>query len=197
MRLLIANRGEIAARIIQTCNQLSIETVSIYASPDAYSPHVKSSTLSVSLGPINPIQQDGQPGLNPYMNPQLLIKVALDNHCDALHPGYGYLSENPDFADAVANTSLPWSDNGEKLKFLGPNGTVMREMGDKSSSKRLLRSRMGKEAPLVPGYEGNGEKDQEIDNLYKEGINVGFPIMIKASAGGGGRGMRIVWEEKK
>jgi len=197
-RLLIANRGEIALRIIKTCHLQSIETVSIYSSIDSNSPHVPASTSSINLGPISPILPDGTPGLNPYMNPDLLIKTALENKCDALHPGYGYLSENPDFADKVASTTLPWKKDGSKLRFLGPKGQVMREMGDKSSSKRLLKKEMGENAPLVPGYEGNsGEKDQEIENLVKEGVKVGFPIMIKASAGGGGRGMRIVWEEKK
>lgn len=173
-RVLIANRGEIALRIIRTCQQQGVETIAIYSDVDSDAPYVLSATLSVFIGSM-------EGDINPYMNGDLLIKTAITHQADAIHPGYGYLSENADFADAVQATS--------RLIFLGPQGETMRQIGEKSRSKQLLRKAFGAKAPLVPGYDGS---DQSDEVLQAEAINIGFPLMIKASFGGGGRGMRIV-----
>lgn len=170
-RVMIANRGEIALRIIRTCQQMNIETVVVYTDADESSEFVAYASTAVSVGSMSTDN-------NPYLDIERLINIALENRCDALHPGYGYLSENADFADAVAAT--------KQIAFLGPRGAVMRAIGEKSRSKQLLKEKLGDEAHLVPGYHGTEEIDLETAK------RIGYPLMIKASAGGGGRGMRIV-----
>ncbi len=172
-RVMIANRGEIALRIVRTCQQMNVETVVVYTEVDASAEFVAHATIAVNVGPM---ATDN----NPYLNIKKLIDVALAHQCDALHPGYGYLSENAEFADAVAATG--------RIRFLGPRGDVMRSIGEKSRSKRLLQEKLGDQAHLVPGYHGTAEID------LKTASKIGYPLMIKASSGGGGRGMRIVRE---
>ena len=206
-QVLIANRGEIALRIIQTCQALGISTVAVYVTEDEDGPHVKAANLAVCLGSIEAASQAGIP--QPYLNGDLLIQTTIENGCDALHPGYGSLSEQADFADKVASTALPQSttaafsslgNNAPKtLRFVGPRGEIMRQMGDKANSKILLKQRLGADkAPLVPGYESKETAEgQNVDVLVDEAKKVGFPLLLKASAGGGGKGMRIVREEKE
>ncbi|GAC94357.1 hypothetical protein PHSY_001928 [Pseudozyma hubeiensis SY62] len=170
-RVMIANRGEIALRIVRTCQQMNVETVVVYTEVDASAEFVAHATVAVNVGAMTTDD-------NPYLNITKLIDVALQHRCDALHPGYGYLSENADFADAVAATG--------SITFLGPRGDVMRSIGEKSRSKQLLHEKLGADAHLVPGYHGTDEIDLETAQ------NIGYPLMIKASSGGGGRGMRIV-----
>ncbi|KDN53481.1 hypothetical protein K437DRAFT_230773 [Tilletiaria anomala UBC 951] len=190
-RVLIANRGEIALRIIKTCQALGISTVAVYVSEDCDGPHVLAADRAICLGSIEQHGISGRPP--PYLDGELLIKTALDNDCDALHPGYGYLSEQADFADKVASTALP-DDSSRKLCFIGPKGEVMRQMGEKANSKVLLRSRLGADkAPLVPGYESEKTPEgQKMEVLVQEARKIGFPVLLKASAGGGGKGIRIV-----
>lgn len=195
-RVLIANRGEIALRVARTCALLGIESVAVYVEEDARSPHVAAATTAVALGPVVPADPTKTPP--PYLDADLLIRKAIENDCDAIHPGYGYLSENPDFADAVCRAPFPPSADGagpsKTLRFIGPSSASMREMGDKAASKSLLRARLGAEAPLVPGYDG---ADQDVQTLVREAKTAGFPILLKASAGGGGKGMRVVRDEQR
>ncbi len=207
-RVLIANRGEIALRIIQTCKALGISTVAVYVTEDRDGPHVQAADLAVCLGSIEQTNAaaataGGASTPQPYLNADLLIKTAIDTGCDALHPGYGYLSEQADFADRVASTPLSAaaaSTTGSSvLRFVGPRGEVMRQMGDKANSKLLLKARMGQDkAPLVPGYESEQTAEgQKVEALVEEAKKVGFPLLLKASAGGGGKGMRIVRDEQR
>ncbi|OAP55004.1 hypothetical protein AYL99_10704 [Fonsecaea erecta] len=177
-RVLIANRGEIACRIIATCRRLDLTSVAIYAQEDSSSRHVSEADEAVNLGSIN------QPGGNPFLNIQLLVDVARSRGADAIHPGYGYLSENKDFADAVRQAGLI---------FIGPSSQAMSTLGDKRNSKDYLRKH-APSVPLIPGFTGSSQNVQELESAAE---NVGFPVMLKASAGGGGRGMRIVRERSQ
>ncbi|KAH6664262.1 carbamoyl-phosphate synthase L chain, ATP binding domain-containing protein [Halenospora varia] len=172
-RLMIANRGEIACRVISTCRKLNITSIAVYSDPDAQSLHVKQADQSIRLGAI-----DGPEG-NPHQNIKLLIKTALAHNVDAIHPGYGYLSENAEFSRQVQDAGII---------FLGPSPTSMAVLGDKRSAKQYLLKH-APEIPLIPGYNG---PEQTVDRLLMESDRIGFPILIKASAGGGGKGMRIV-----
>lgn len=140
--------------------------------------HVKKADQAVPLGPI----QDG-PGGNPYQNIELLIQVALDHNADSIHPGYGYLSENAEFSKRVQDAGLV---------FLGPSPNSMAVLGDKRSAKEYLLKN-APEIPLIPGHSGT---EQSIQRLSVEADRIGYPILIKASAGGGGKGMRIVREKQ-
>ena len=167
--LLIANRGEIACRIARTARRMGITTVAIYSEADANALHVKAADRAVSIGPA--------PARDSYLNIPRIIAAARQSGADAVHPGYGFLSENPAFADACVEAGLI---------FVGPPATAMRAMGSKSAAKALME-RSG--VPLLPGYHG---ENQDAAFLADQAIRVGFPVMIKAVAGGGGRGMRIV-----
>ncbi|GJD02783.1 carbamoyl-phosphate synthase subunit L [Colletotrichum higginsianum] len=174
-KLLVANRGEIACRVISTCRKLDIATVAVYTQEDAVSQHVRDADESICIGSVELNAK------NPFLDIELLIKTAVDLGADAVHPGYGYLSENPDFASSVRHAGLI---------FVGPPSEAMSTLGDKRSSKDYLRQK-APEVPLIPGFTGTS---LEIEDLKKAAVNIGFPVMLKASAGGGGKGMRVVHE---
>lgn len=167
-RVLIANRGEIAVRVIRACTEMGIESVAIYSTADKDSLHVQLATRSVCIGP--------PPAKDSYLNENAILQVAKSTRCEAIHPGYGFLSENADFADRCAE---------EGLVFIGPSGDAIREMGDKAAARELMQKNG---VPVVPGSEGSVtlEEGQKIADA------IGYPVLIKAAAGGGGRGMRNV-----
>lgn len=168
-RILIANRGEIACRVTRTSRRLGIETVAVYSEADATAQHVRQADIAWPIGGPRPADS--------YLRGNAIIEAALKSGVEAIHPGYGFLSENADFADAVARAGLV---------FIGPSGDSMRRMGSKAGAKELMA---GRGVPVVPGYTG---EDQDPALLAREAERVGFPLMIKAAYGGGGKGMRIV-----
>ncbi|MBI1418507.1 MAG: ATP-grasp domain-containing protein [Limimaricola sp.] len=168
-RILIANRGEIARRIIHTCDRLGIETVAVHSDADAEALHVADATTAVRIGPA--------PVAESYLRGEAIIAAALQTGAEAIHPGYGFLSENPDFVAAVAEAGLI---------FIGPSETAIRAMGLKDAAKRLMAAAG---VPVVPGYHG---ADQDPARLASEAAAIGYPVLIKAVAGGGGKGMRLV-----
>ncbi|KAL4738929.1 ClpP/crotonase [Aspergillus similis] len=174
-RVLIANRGEIAVRIIQTCRKLSIETVAVYVTEDATSRHIYEADEAVCLGSIDSSSS------NPFLDIDLLIQTALDTRVQAIHPGYGYLSENATFATRVRQAGLI---------FIGPSAAAMSSLGDKRSAKEYLQKH-APDVPLIPGFTGSSQAAPELAAAAAE---IGFPVILKASAGGGGKGMRIVRE---
>ena len=167
--LLIANRGEIACRIMRTARDLGIRTVAVYSDADADAPHVRQADDSVRIGPA-PVGES-------YLVIEHIIDAARASGADAIHPGYGFVSENADFARACADAGLT---------FVGPPVRAIEIMGDKAASKRAM---IDAGVPCVPGYQG---ADQSDDALIAEAEKVGLPLMVKAAAGGGGRGMRLV-----
>lgn len=171
-RILVANRGEIALRVFNTCKKLGIETVSIYAQNDSSLVHASAANININLGS----------GLlsETYLNQDKIIQIAKDNDVDAIHPGYGFLSENTDFCEKV---------NAAGIIFIGPSVESIKLMGDKKTSK-VAMEKLG--IPLVPGYHG---EDQSEETLASEAKKIGYPVLIKATAGGGGKGMRIVESE--
>ncbi len=173
-KVLIANRGEIAVRIIKACQEIGIKTVAIYSEVDKDAPHVHLSDEAVNLGDPTPIES--------YLNISKIIKIAQDTKSDAVHPGYGFLAENPDFAKSCKD---------KKIKFIGPSPEVISLMGDKIAAKKTMEKA---EVPVIPGYHG---VKQDEKTLIKEGKKIGFPLLVKAAAGGGGKGMRIVHSESK
>ncbi|KAL6245494.1 hypothetical protein RBB50_007493 [Rhinocladiella similis] len=177
-RVLIANRGEIACRIIATCRKLDLTSIAVFADEDSTSLHVTEADEAVNLGSVS------QPDGNPFLNVQLLVNVALSQNVDAIHPGYGYLSENETFADAVRQAGMI---------FIGPGSEAMSTLGDKRNSKEYLK-KYAPSVPLIPGYAGSSQDVAELETAAEK---VGFPVMLKASAGGGGRGMRIVRERSQ
>jgi propionyl-CoA carboxylase alpha chain len=168
-KVLIANRGEITCRIIKTAKELGIRTVAVYSEADRYAQHVILADEAYYLGP--------PPSAQSYLLGEQILRIALQCHADAIHPGYGFLSENADFADAVQKAGLI---------FIGPSGDAMRRMGSKIAAKQTAREAG---VPLVPGTE---EKITNIDEAAIIAAQIGYPVLIKASAGGGGKGMRIV-----
>lgn len=168
-KILIANRGEIALRIIRACKELGIETVQVYSKADKDSLAVKIADRAVCIGP--------PPAAESYLFYQNILSAALAVKADAIHPGYGFLAENPHFADAC---------RAMKIKFIGPKSNVIRRMGDKAKAKELMRE---SGVPVVPGSDGIVDSLEKAHEVVEE---TGFPVIIKASAGGGGKGMRIV-----
>jgi 3-methylcrotonyl-CoA carboxylase alpha subunit len=168
-KILIANRGEIAARIMRTCRRMGIASVAVYSSADTHAPHTKFADEAVFIGPA-PVQES-------YLNADKIIAAALRTGAEAVHPGYGFLSENAEFASACAASGLV---------FIGPSPESIRSMGLKSTARRMM-AEAG--VPIVPGYDGD---DQELESLRRNAMAVGLPVLIKASAGGGGKGMRLV-----
>ena len=166
-RVLVANRGEIALRIIRECLDKNIETVAIYSSADKDSLHVLLANESVCVGAAPPSES--------YLKMDNIIEAALGTGCDAVHPGFGFLSENPAFAALC-------EENG--IKFIGPSSNVIEQMGNKSAARELM---MKAKVPTVPGSDG---AVTDIETAKSIAEKIGFPILIKASAGGGGRGMR-------
>lgn len=171
-KILIANRGEIAVRIIKACQEMNIKTIAVYSDVDKKAPHVIISDESVNLGDPIPVES--------YLNIPKIIKHAQDLGADAIHPGYGFLSENPDFALSCYD---------KNIKFIGPNPKVISLMGDKIAAKKTMENAG---VPVIPGYHGS---KQDNKSLINEGKKIGFPLLVKAAAGGGGKGMRIVHDE--
>jgi len=168
-KLLIANRGEIACRIIRTAREMGVATVAVYSDADAKALHVRSADESVDIGP--------SPAAESYLRGEKIIAAARTTGADAIHPGYGFLSENADFAQAVLDAGLIW---------VGPKPASIRAMGLKDAAKQLMRSAG---VPVTPGYDG---ADQSVERLTMEAEAIGYPVLIKAVAGGGGKGMRRV-----
>lgn len=165
-KILIANRGEIAVRIVRACSEMGIRSVAIYTEPDRYALHVKRADESYSLG---------DDPLEGYLDPVRLVNLAVETGCDAIHPGYGFLSENARFARLC-------EQNG--IIFIGPKASVIEKMGDKTAARDSMR-KAG--VPITPGSDGNLENIEEALTVADE---IGYPIMIKATSGGGGRGIR-------
>ncbi len=168
-KVLIANRGEIACRIIRTCRRLSVCTVAIYSEADRGALHVREADEAYCVGPPNARES--------YLNSQRIIETAVQHGADAIHPGYGFLSENESFAKACTVAGII---------FIGPSAEALKAMGSKSAAKALM-SKAG--VPLVPGYHG---ENQDLKVLQHEADGIGYPLLIKPSAGGGGKGMRVV-----
>jgi 3-methylcrotonyl-CoA carboxylase alpha subunit len=167
--VLVANRGEIATRVMRTCRAMGLGTVAVYSDADVDAPHVRLADRAIRLGP--------PPARDSYLLIERLIAAAAESGADAVHPGYGFLSENADFAQAVAAAGLT---------FIGPSPLVIALLGSKQAAKQRA---IAAGVPVVPGYNGD---DQEVASLRREGLAVGFPLLVKASAGGGGKGMRVV-----
>ncbi|MCX6665762.1 MAG: acetyl-CoA carboxylase biotin carboxylase subunit [Euryarchaeota archaeon] len=168
-KVLIANRGEIAVRIMKACQEMNIKTVAVYSDVDKHAPHVHLADESVSLGDPTPSES--------YLNIQKIIESAQKVSAEAIHPGYGFLAENPDFAKAC-------KDSG--IVFIGPSASVIKHMGDKIEAKKTMQKA---NVPVIPGYHGD---KQDVSTLVHEGKKIGFPLIVKASSGGGGKGMRLV-----
>ncbi|HET8611957.1 MAG TPA: biotin carboxylase N-terminal domain-containing protein, partial [Sphingomonas sp.] len=167
--LLIANRGEIACRVIRTARRLGIRTVAVYSEADANALHVRQADEAVLIGPA--------PARESYLRGDRIIAAAKETGAEAIHPGYGFLSENADFAQAVIDAGLIW---------VGPKPASIRAMGLKDAAKKLMQEAG---VPTTPGYLG---EDQAPDRLQAEADAIGYPVLIKAVAGGGGKGMRRV-----
>jgi 3-methylcrotonyl-CoA carboxylase alpha subunit/geranyl-CoA carboxylase alpha subunit len=170
-RLLIANRGEIARRVIRTAQRMGIATVAVYSEADAQALHVHEAGCAVALG--------GNSSAQTYLRIDKLLAAAQASGADAVHPGYGFLSENADFAQAVLDAGLTW---------VGPPPAAIRALGNKAAAKQLA---LAKNVPCLAGYQG---PDQSNKGLVVQAMKVGYPLMVKATAGGGGRGMRLVTE---
>jgi acetyl-CoA carboxylase biotin carboxylase subunit len=168
-KVLIANRGEIALRIIRACKELGIKTVAVYSSADAHSLHVKLADESVCIGP--------PPSIQSYLNINAIISAAELTDSEAIHPGYGFLSENAAFAEICENCGIT---------FIGPTAESMRIMGDKISARQAV---IKEGVPILPGTK---EGVHDVSEAVKIAKQIGFPVIIKATAGGGGRGMKIV-----
>jgi len=168
-RLLIANRGEIVCRIARTARRLGVRSIAVYSDADRNAQHVRVTDEAYRLG--------AAPAADSYLNIGKLIELAKRVGADAVHPGYGFLSENAAFAQACADAGLI---------FVGPPAAAIRSMGSKSASKAAMAA-VG--VPVAPGYHGS---DQAPQRLAEEAARVGFPLIIKASAGGGGKGMQVV-----
>jgi len=171
-KVLIANRGEIALRIIRTCKEMGIKTVAVYSKADEESLHVRFADEAVCIGPA--------PSSESYLKIPNIIAAAEITNADAIHPGYGFLSENSKFSKICAE---------HDIKFIGASGEQIDKMGDKATAKETMR-KAG--VPTVPGSEG---LLKDVDHARKEAKKMGYPVMIKATAGGGGKGMRAIWSE--
>jgi 3-methylcrotonyl-CoA carboxylase alpha subunit len=171
-KVLVANRGEIAVRVIRTCRAMQIPTVAVFSEADRHARHVHEADEAVAIGPAE--------ALRSYLSIDAIVRAARESGADAVHPGYGFLSQNGDFADAVRAAGLV---------FVGPPGDVHRGMGDKKGARRLMASAG---VPVVPGYDGDEQAD---DRLLREVRRIGWPVMLKPSRGGGGKGMRVVARE--
>lgn len=173
-KILVANRGEIALRVIRTCKEMGIKTVAVYSQADKESLHVRFADEAVCIGPAASAQS--------YLNiPRIMAAVEITN-ADAIHPGYGFLSENADFAEVCSEYGI---------KFIGPKAQHIRKMGDKITAKETM---IKAGVPVVPGSEGLIKDVPDGKKLAKE---IGFPVILKATAGGGGKGMRIVWKDEE
>ncbi|NNM95159.1 MAG: acetyl-CoA carboxylase biotin carboxylase subunit [Bacteroidia bacterium] len=173
-KILIANRGEIAMRIIRSCKEMGIKSVAVYSTADKESLHVRFADEAVCIGP--------PPSKDSYLNMRSIISAAEITNSDAIHPGYGFLSENAKFSHICEE---------HKIKFIGASPSMIEAMGDKSTAKATMK-KAG--VPVVPGSDGLIE---DINDAKKTAKKIGYPVMMKATAGGGGKGMRVIWEEKE
>lgn len=170
-KILIANRGEIALRIIRTCKEMGIQTVAVYSTADKDSLHVRFADEAVCIGPPSSTES--------YLSiPKIMAAVEITNS-DAVHPGYGFLAENADFADVCIEYGV---------KFIGPTGDMIRKMGDKVTAKETM---IKAKVPVIPGSDG---LVKDVSTAIENAKEIGFPVILKATAGGGGKGMRVVWE---
>ena len=174
-KVVIANRGEIALRILRACKELGIKTVAVHSKADADLMHLHLADESVCIGPNNPTES--------YLNIPAIISAAEVTHATAIHPGYGFLSENADFAERVERSGFT---------FIGPSADVIRLMGDKVSAIAAMQ-KAG--VPTVPG--SNGSLTDDDSKTLTIARNIGYPVIIKAAGGGGGRGMRVVHNEEE
>jgi pyruvate carboxylase subunit A len=172
-KILIANRGEIAVRVIRACHELDIRSVAIFSEADRFALHVKKADEAYCIGAEE---------LAGYLNPHRIVGMALETGCDAIHPGYGFLSENPGLAAACA---------ARGLVFIGPDADTIRLMGDKTRARRMM---IEAGVPVTPGSEGNVES---LDLALAEAERIGYPVMLKATSGGGGRGIRRCGDPKE
>jgi 3-methylcrotonyl-CoA carboxylase alpha subunit len=168
-RLLIANRGEIACRVIETCQRLGIDSVAVFSSSDANARHVRMADKAIGIGAAPPGDS--------YLRADRILDAARETGADAIHPGYGFLSENAEFAEACDEAGMIW---------VGPSAGTIRRMGSKRRARRIMQAAG---VQVVPGYD---DKEQDDDTLERAAEQIGFPLIIKASAGGGGKGMRVV-----
>lgn len=173
-KILIANRGEISRRVIKSCKKMGIKTVAIYSDADHNSMFVKEADEAVRIGP--------PPSKDSYLRMDTILEVIKQTGAQAVHPGYGFLSENSRFQKLLF-------DN--KVKFIGPPTRAIEAMGDKIESKKLAREA---KVSTVPGFLGEVNSDEEVLKISRD---IGYPVMIKASAGGGGKGMRIAFNDKE
>jgi 3-methylcrotonyl-CoA carboxylase alpha subunit len=171
-RVLIANRGEIACRVIRTCRRLGVHTVAVYSDADAEARHVREADQAVRIGPAAPAES--------YLRADRIVEAAVACKAEAIHPGYGFLSENPELAEAC---------DAAGVRFIGPTAQTIRDMGSKSRARRIMADAG---VPVVPGYDGDAQDDV---SLLAEARSIGFPVILKPSGGGGGKGMRIVRDE--
>ncbi len=167
--ILIANRGEIASRIIRTCRKMGIKSIAVFSEADRSASFVSEADIAVFIGESSPSQS--------YLDQNKILQTAKKTGADAIHPGYGFLSENEGFAKRCAE---------ENIIFIGPNPAAIAAMGSKSAAKTLMQQH---DVPIVPGYQG---EDQNLETLTQAATKIGFPVLLKATAGGGGKGMRIV-----
>jgi len=167
-KILIANRGEIALRIIRACKELGIKTVAVYSEADEQSLHVQLADGAICIGPA--------PSSESYLKTDRIISAAEIADVDAIHPGYGFLAENPEFAEQC---------EGCNIKFIGPGSETIRQMGDKAVGRETVKKAR---VPILPGSDGPVENEKQALSIAKK---IGFPVIIKAVAGGGGRGMRL------
>ena len=172
-KILIANRGEIAVRLIRACSELGITSVAIYSDADRHALHVKKADESYNVG-ADPLAG--------YLNAHNIVNIAVTSGCDAIHPGYGFLSENPELAEICARRDI---------KFIGPDAEIIRQMGDKIQARTAM---IAASIPVIPGSEGNIES---LDEAKKLASSISYPIMLKATNGGGGRGIRRCNNEKE
>ncbi len=172
-KILVANRGEIACRVFRTAKRMGLKTVAVYSDADARSPHVLMADESVRLGPA--------PAAESYLKPELILLAAKETGADCIHPGYGFLSERESFARACADAGIA---------FIGPPPNAIAAMGDKIESKKLAKAAG---VNVVPGYLG---EIADTDEAVRIATDIGYPVMMKASAGGGGKGMRLAWSEQ-
>ena len=173
-KVLVANRGEIAVRIIRACREMGIETVAVYSTADEEALHVELADEAVCIG--SPLPK------NSYLNMENIISAAVLTGCDALHPGFGFLSENAKFADICLKCGIT---------FIGPTPQMIKQMGDKAKAREMM---ITAGIPVVPGSEGTVKS---IGEAYKIAERIGYPIILKASAGGGGRGMRVAYTKEE
>ena len=172
-KILIANRGEIAVRIIRACKEMNIKTVAVYSEIDKDALHTRLADEAICIGPANPKES--------YLNIKNIIEAARITKADSIHQGFGFLSENAQFAKICEESNI---------KFIGPSYKVIDLMGNKSNAKELMK-KAG--VPVIPGSEGS---IKNIEELKKTADKIGYPVILKAAAGGGGKGIRIVYEKE-